>query len=252
MSSPSGTDSFRNVTRYLGQDYRFSPVYYRNRDPVNGTSNTLTGDIKPKEQQGHYPIGSFWVNTSANKIWVLVAIASNQARWILFSSSSTVGPLLSLSDNAGTVVFPTSPTSTPPGNIQFVAGAGISIVATPSSNLMTIAALTSGFTWNDVTGTSATMVKENGYAADNVGLVTLTMPTVASSTFGDTIKIAGFGSGGWKIQCVATQSIQFGSQSTSAAGSISSTNQFDQLEIVCSPTTSTWLVRNAVGNLTLA
>lgn len=109
-----------------------------------------------------------------------------------------------------------------------------------------------GFTWINVTGTSATMVKENGYQANNAGLVTLTMPSVASSTFGDTIKIGGLGSGGWLIQCVATQLIHFGSTATSAAGSLASTNRYDQIELVCSSTTTEWFVRYAVGNLTTA
>jgi len=360
MSAPNYSDSFRNVTRYLGQNYAFVPVYYRNRDPVDGTSLTVTGDIRPKEQQGKYPIGSVWNNTSSHKLWMLAGIISNQARWILIASSTTTGPLLTLSDNAGTVVTPTASSATPPGNIQLVAGGGISIVGTPASNIITIATVgggnpieqittnlggpvvpslgninanasvttftdgntantlktevqatnhsliigsgtntaarslgvatngqipigstgadpvlatltagagiaiannagsitisvnDAGFAWNDVTGTSATMVKENGYVSDNVGLVTLTMPTIVSSTFGDSIAVCGFGAGGWKIQCVATQTIQFGNKATTAGGSISSTNQFDTIEIVCSPTTSTWLVRNAVGNLTLA
>ncbi len=109
-----------------------------------------------------------------------------------------------------------------------------------------------GFTWNNVTTTSATMVKENGYQSNNAGLVTLTMPSVASSTFGDTIKIAGFGAGGWLIQCVATQLIHLGSSATTAAGSLASTNRYDQIELVCSSTTTEWFVRYAVGNITIA
>jgi hypothetical protein len=95
------------------------------------------------------------------------------------------------------------------------------------------------------------MVKDNGYQANNVGLVTLTMPSVASSTFGDTIKIAGFGAGGWIIQCVATQLIHFGSSATSAAGTIASTNRYDAIELVCSSTTTEWFVRYSIGNLTV-
>lgn len=109
-----------------------------------------------------------------------------------------------------------------------------------------------GFTWNNVTAASATMVKENGYQANNAGLVTLTMPSVASSTFGDTIKVAGFGAGGWLIQCVATQIIHVGSAATAAAGSVASTNRYDGIEIVCSSTTTEWFVNPSfVGNLTV-
>lgn len=110
-----------------------------------------------------------------------------------------------------------------------------------------------GFKWNDVTGTSATMAKENGYAADNVGLVTLTLPSVASSTFGDTIAIMGFGAGGWTIAQNANQKIIFGSSASTVGvgGSLSSTNANDQLELVCTPNTNFWIVRHAVGNITV-
>jgi len=128
------------------------------------------------------------------------------------------------------------------GDIYTVAG-GVPTWATPASG---------GVPWTDVTGTSATMAKSNGYQANNAGLVTLTMPSVASSTFGDTIKVGGFGAGGWLVQCVATQIIHMGSSATSAAGSLASTNRYDQLELVCSSTTNEWFVRNAQGNITVA
>jgi hypothetical protein len=95
------------------------------------------------------------------------------------------------------------------------------------------------------------MAKENGYQANNAGLVTLTMPSVASSTFGDTIKVAGLGAGGWIIQCVATQLIHMGSTDTSAAGTVASTNRYDGIELVCSSTTTEWFSRPWSGNLSV-
>lgn len=107
--------------------------------------------------------------------------------------------------------------------------------------------------WNDITDTSATMESRNGYQANNAGLVTLTMPSIASSTFGDTIKVAGFGAGGWLIQCVSSQIIHLGSSATTAGGSIASTNRYDGIELVCSSTTSEWFCNpSAIGTLTVA
>lgn len=63
--------------------------------------------------------------------------------------------------------------------------------------------------------------------------------------------MGGLGAGGWLIQCVATQLIHMGSTATAAAGSIASTNRYDQLELVCSSTTTEWFVRYSVGNLTI-
>ncbi len=126
------------------------------------------------------------------------------------------------------------------------------IVYTLGANTLNLDVVNGGFIWNNVTGTTATAVKSNGYQANNAGLVTITMPSVASSTFGDTIKIAGLGAGGWLLQCVATQLIHFGNTATSAAGSIASTNRYDSIEIVCSSTTTEWFVVSAQGNLSVA
>lgn len=129
---------------------------------------------------------------------------------------------------------------------------GGTIAFTTGPNTLNLEVISAVVTWTNVTGTSATMAKSNGYQSNNAGLVTLTMPSVASSTFGDTIKVGGFGSGGWLIQCVATQIIHFGASATTAAGSLSSNNRYDQVELVCSSTTNEWFVRYAVGNLTVA
>ncbi len=94
--SQSASDSFRNVTRYLGQDYRFAPTYIRPRDP------TVT-DVKPKEQQGFYPLNSFWSNSTNGNLWVLLSFFNSpvQARWVLLASG-TVGPILDIGVPNGT------------------------------------------------------------------------------------------------------------------------------------------------------
>lgn len=142
------SDSYRNVTKYTGQGYNFTPVYVRNRDPVNGSGNpptVITGDIRPKEQQGKYPLGSLWVNYPNNKIWALVSIIQNKAKWILLSTASG-NPLISLSDNVDKVVLPSSDSAIPPGNIQLTGqvyengGASnfATVVADPSNNSIAI------------------------------------------------------------------------------------------------------------------
>jgi hypothetical protein len=100
--------------------------------------------LKPKENQGYYPIGSIWINsTSPQEIWILSDINSvnsvTTAHWVLIANSTIEGPLLTLSDNAGTVVPPSSSISNPPGNIQFKSGgAGLTIVGNASTNTITI------------------------------------------------------------------------------------------------------------------
>jgi len=133
-----------------------------------------------------------------------------------------------------------------------ITSTGGTLTVSTGAGTLNLEVASGGFPWTNVTGTSATMAKSNAYQSNNVGLVTLTMPSVASSTFGDTIKVGGLGAGGWLIQCVATQSIHFGNQNTSAAGSLASTNRYDQIELVCSSTTTEWFVRYSVGNITVA
>src|ERR1700733_3215836 len=85
------SDSPRNPNRYLGQDYRFAPCYLRNRDPF--TPQNSSTDTKPKENQGKYPLGSFWVNTVNRNVWLLVSLVAgtphNLAEWTLISQGVT-------------------------------------------------------------------------------------------------------------------------------------------------------------------
>lgn len=129
------------------------------------------------------------------------------------------------------------------------AGTNISITNGAGSITVNASGLAS-FSWTDVTGTSQAMVANNGYIADNAGLVTLTLPTTAAQ--GTFISVCGNGAGGWSIAQNLNQSIKFGTQTTSTGtgGSLSSSNRYDQVDILCTVANTTWVVRQAVGNLT--
>lgn len=118
MSNPS-TDSYRNALRHMGQDYSFAPRYIRNRDPHSPTN--ASNDIKPKEQQGYYPTGSFWTNNTNGNLWALQKITNNLANWILLSGGSS-GPLLNITVDiaTGTGTNPVVPSGT--GNITITGG----------------------------------------------------------------------------------------------------------------------------------
>lgn len=104
MSGTTSSDSFRNVTRYQGQDYRFVPTYLRNRDPITPAQSP---DIKPKENQGYYPVSSLWTNTTNGNVWLLSKIAKSittintVATWILITSGGS-GPMLMVGVPLGT------------------------------------------------------------------------------------------------------------------------------------------------------
>lgn len=121
----------------------------------------------------------------------------------------------------------------------------------PNSSLVTDGAgnlffSTSGSTpFIDVTGTSQIMSQNTGYLADNVGLVTFTLPM--SANFGSILIIQGFGAGGWKINQNSLQQIIIGSFATTIGlgGSVASTNKNDSLVLRCVSTNTVWSTEGA-------
>lgn len=129
--------------------------------------------------------------------------------------------------------------------------AGVGIVITEGAGTITIDSTSGGMTWNEETGTSATMVVDNGYIANNAGLVTLTLP--ATAAVGEMIQVDGKGAGGWLIAQNAGQTVHFLGQSTTAGagGSLASTTTYDCVTYRCITANTTWVVETAVGNLTV-
>lgn len=148
--------------------------------------------------------------------------------------------------------LPIGSTGADPTLATLTAGTGVTI--TNGAGSITINATGGALTWTDVTGTSASMAVNNGYLADNAGLVTLTLPTSAVQF--SVLAVGGFGAGGWKIAQNANQSIQFGSAAattTGITGSLASTNRYDTVFLIAAVggASTTWLVLNSVGNLTI-
>lgn len=129
-----------------------------------------------------------------------------------------------------------------PSPAQLAGGTGINIVNGPGT-IEIVSTGMPGFTWTVVTGASQLMVSNNGYIANNAGLVTLTLP--ATSSVGDQINIIGQGAGGWLVQCGAGQTVVVGSSTTSAAGSVASTNAKDSFYMVCTTANLEWTVGSA-------
>jgi len=141
-------------------------------------------------------------------------------------------------------------TGADPVPANLTAGPGISIAN--SAGGVTISGTASGIGWTDVTGTSQAMVADNGYTSNNAGLVTLTLP--ATAAYGTGLAVVGKGAGGFTIAQNALQNIQVGSSSSTVGvgGSVSSTNRFDSINLVCTTANTTWTVLGAVqGNLTI-
>lgn len=105
--------------------------------------------------------------------------------------------------------------------------------------------------WTEVTGTSQSAAVNNGYIANNAGLVTVTLP--ATFAVGDIVHVVGKGAGLWKLAANTGDTINYGSQATSASGSITATNQYDAIQVIGITANSTWACTGvSQGNLTIA
>lgn len=199
---------------------------------------------------GSYAL-QFVQNGNAN---IALGYSAGSALTTTDSNNICIGALGSAGDNAvmrlgdtGTIIS------------SFIAGA-YGVTPAMSPQMMTIGsdgeigsqALPGGFTWNEETGTSAAMDVNNGYIANNGGLVTLTLP--ATAALGDIIEVCGKGAGGWSIAQNSGQTIHFGASSTTtgATGSLSSTLQYDAVRMVCITADTDFVVLSSVGNLTVA
>jgi hypothetical protein len=113
-----------------------------------------------------------------------------------------------------------------------------------------LSVLGGGSSWVNVTSGSQLAVINTGYVADSSSLVSVTLP--ATAPFGSIVSVAGLGTGGWSLIANTGQTIQLGTASSSSAGSASSTKQYDNVEVLCVVANTTWVVRNLIGNLTVA
>ena len=92
------------------------------------------------------------------------------------------------------------------------------------------------------------MESNNGYVANNVGQVVMTLPTTAN--FGEQIRICGYGSGGWQLIFNSGQNVVVGNVvAATSTGSVSSINAFDQLSLLCVVANTTWICLEMIGNL---
>jgi hypothetical protein len=108
-----------------------------------------------------------------------------------------------------------------------------------------------GMTWTEETGTPVSAAVDHGYILNKNSLVTVNLP--ATAAVGKTIGFQGSGTGLFSVVAAAGDIIHFGNQDTSGGGSLTATNRYDALEVICIVADSEWSVRGiAQGNLTVA
>ncbi len=204
--------------------------------------------------------GTNWVNTTAT--YPSTTVVSQ----LLYSSATntiaglaTANSAVLVTNSAGVPVFSSTMTNgqiiigstgATPVAATITAGTGISI--SNGSGTITISSPDSGIAWTNVTGTTQALAVNNGYVANNAGLVTLTLP--ATAAIGDVIQIRGNGAGGWLIAQNASQIIHFGSSptTTGATGSLASTNRYDCVDLTCTVANLEFVCSGVQGILTPA
>jgi hypothetical protein len=172
-------------------------------------------------------------------------VASPTAHGILVAEGSSPATPIVLA--AGQVLIGT--TASDPTAAAISAGTGISVTSVTGS--ITIAATGVGsLTWNDVPGTTQAAAVNQGYIISNAGQTTVTIPATAAE--GSVFAISGKGAAGWILQMNTGQTCHFGNVATTSAGSLTSTNLYDCVQIVCVTANVTFVVLSAQGNLTVA
>ena len=163
---------------------------------------------------------------------MLSQAASNQTGFLLGAGQLAIGT-----------------TASDPSAAALTAGTGITITSATGS--ITIASTGVGsLVWNDVAGTTQAAVVNNGYIISNAGQTTVTIPATAAE--GSVFAVAGKGAAGWILQMNTGQVCHFGNSATTSAGSLTSTNQWDSVGILCVTANTTFVVLTVQGNLTVA
>ena len=180
------------------------------------------------------------------------AVSSSNAITITGSgviSTSGTSATLTISSTAANVINATSGSATASSNAFSIVGSGtVSTSATGSTVTVTG---TPYFAFNNQNSSTVTMAVNNAYLVNNgATLVTLTLPTTAA--LGDKFQVVGTSSGGWTIAQNSGQTINFGNVNTTTGtgGSLSSTNRYDQISLMCNVANTGFVVTSSVGNIT--
>lgn len=154
---------------------------------------------------------------------------------IVVTNSSNTSTYTTPMTNGQVVIGSTGAT---PAAATLTAGTGISI--TNGAGSITIASTGGVNSWAGVAGTTQAAAINTGYVIQNASQTTVTLPTTAA--LGSVVSVMGLGAGGWILAAGAGQTIQLGASATSTAGSLTSANQYDTVQVVCIVANTTWAV----------
>jgi hypothetical protein len=113
------------------------------------------------------------------------------------------------------------------------------------------AAAAGGLSWSVITDASKTMVVNEGYIGNRATAITFTLPTTAA--VGDQVAITNIGAGLPVIAQNAGEDISVvgSTTTTGVGGSLTATEQFDSIHLICTVANTNWNVLNMTGNWTI-
>ena len=159
--------------------------------------------------------------------------------------------------NASTATWPNTTTisqllySSSANTVAGLATANNAILTTNGSGVPSWTAGVFPITWSNISGTSQSAAVNSGYVIGNASQTNVTLP--ATAALGSIVAVQGKGAAGWVITANTGQTIQVGGSVTSTAGSVTSSNQWDAIELVCVTANTVWATRFVVSSgVTLA
>jgi hypothetical protein len=152
-----------------------------------------------------------------------------------------MGAVITLTGDVGGAISPDGA-----GNITLTGGTNTTTTGAGNTITIDVAGV---IVWSREAGAAIAAVADHGYINTNVALTTVTLP--AAAALGTVIEIMGESAAGWTIAQNAGQSIQYGNISTTVGvgGSLSSSDRFDTVRLVCRVVNTVWSVTSAVGAL---
>jgi hypothetical protein len=268
ITSSSYVTSATSGARFIGQHARntyASPQALANNDII------ATFGCQGYGATGFSSSAVAYVKMFAAEAWSDTAQGTKIT--IATTPNTTIVPVDAITiSNAGVVAFPVAPlgsssggTGVNNGSSTITLGGSLTTsgafastftmtnttsVTFPTSGTLATTSQLNFVTWNDVSGTSQAAAVNSGYIISNAGQTTVTLPATAAE--GTVFAVQGKGAAGWILQANTGQVIHLGSSATSSAGSLTSTNQWDSVTIVCVTANTTFAVTSVIGNLTVA
>lgn len=173
------SDAARNIIKYTGQNYQFTPAYMRSRDPT-------TNDLRDPKNQGYYPFTALWINSTNQNLWCLVRIASNIAKWILLGNGIS-GPIIQVTVPNG--ITPIVPDTL--GNVNFTSALGTVTItgssASPNNHTINFDLSGGGSAIDQIAVDTFTAPGTNPVLPNVSGQITITGGQVATGVVGTNV-----------------------------------------------------------------